>query len=485
MNEQRSEWRRLALDGLTSGGSTSRERVVFLDRAGDLVRSEVNDGDDGPTAMALVAYAAALEGLADLGRWEEDTLAAAVDAERHRRAAEHKTSLAAQQLPVDDPLLGPLRSILERIAKVRRYDEADDIRAILLKTPVPVRKIAPPKRIHRPSVAAKQDEAPPAPRAAVISSIDGSPVTAAHVVQPGRVHDLSVEARVLDWPAETPTLVLRYLSRWPPSSVDVTDISLERPAEAADGVWVASGTGHLALHAAAADPAERLRLSVEGELIGDNAERTIALLGHPQLAVRTFDPAGDVSTGAPALDDRIQAMLTELRDGGIAPDEQDAFGRFLGAVARAGVRIEAEREFPESSNPSEAKFQAEMLKRLGMATELGGRITEHAWQGGGETDLAHDGVVAELKVEKTVPATIDRAGDYLRQPTQYASADQRQLSILVILDMTPKEAPPGVLANSIEWLEPRLHGLDDPAYPSKVAVVILKGNLPRPSDWSR
>ncbi len=305
------------------------------------------------------------------------------------------------------------------------------------------------------------------------------------MVQPGRVHELAVETRVLDWPVDKPRLTLRFLSRWPASSVDVTEIALERPEEEQKGVRIASGVGHLALYAAAANPAERLALTIEGELSGEGGARTIALLGHPRIEVRTFDPASDISTGAPALDERIWQMLTELRDEGTAPAEEDSFGRFLGAVAKAGARIEAERQFPEGNEPSEAQFQKAMLMRLAMATELGGRVTEHAWQGGGETDLAHDGVVAELKVERTTPATLDRASTYLAQTTQYASAGQRQLSILTILDMTPKEAPSGVLANSVDWLVPKLHGLDDPAYPSKIAVVILSGGLPRPSDWSR
>ena len=119
-----------------------------------------------------------------------------------------------------------------------------------------------------------------------------------------------------------------------------------------------------------------------------------------------------------------------------------------------------------------------------MAPELGGRVQKHAWQGGGPTDLVHDGVVAELKVERTQPATLERAADYMAQATQYASTGQRQLSILVVLDMTPKEAPPGALANTIGWIEPALHGLNDSAFPSRVAVVIINGNLPVPSAWS-
>jgi hypothetical protein len=228
-----------------------------------------------------------------------------------------------------------------------------------------------------------------------------------------------------------------------------------------------------------------VRFAIEGQLVGPSGSRTVPLLGQRSLTVRASDPRVDVMTGAPALDERIVTMLGELRDEKIAASEQPAFARFFAAIARAGVRIIAERQFPKGSHPSEAEFQGELLKRLAMVDELGGRVSKHAWQGGGPTDLIHDGVVAELKVEKAAPATLEGAIAYLAQTTQYASGGQRQLSIMVILDMTPKETPPGVLANTVGWLIPRLHGLDDPAYPSRVGVVIVNGNLPLPSEWSR
>jgi hypothetical protein len=474
----------LVVDALDAHGQTSAERAVALDAAAQAMESRSAAQDTGLTARSARALATALGCLADLERWETDTVSAAVDAERHRRAAEHKARTVAVDIDANDPVLGPIREILERIAATRDLQEGTTLREHLMRTPAPLTLIDPPRGPYT-GPSTNREPAPPAPRAAVITALDGSPVTWAHAVTPGRVHELKVEARVLNWPAEARALVLRFLSRWPSSAVDVTEITLPRPDQEIGGVCIARGTGHLALYAAAADPTTPVRLMIEGELeTADGAGAPLRLLGHNELAVRTFDPAGDVITGASALDERILTMLAELRDENIAPHERDPFGRFLGAIARAGVRIVADREFPAGSDPSERDFQAELLRRLGMATELGGRVQEHAWQGGGPTDVAHDGVVAELKVERSQPATLERAADYMSQATQYASAGQRQLSILVILDMTLKQAPPGVLANTIGWLEPALHGLDDPAYPSRVAVVIVNGNLPIPSAWS-
>jgi len=50
--------------------------------------------------------------------------------------------------------------------------------------------------------------------------------------------------------------------------------------------------------------------------------------------------------------------------------------------------------------------------------------------------------------------------------------------------MTEKNSPVGAMGNYIGLLEPALHGLTDPVFPSRVAVVIVNGNLPLPSGWA-
>jgi hypothetical protein len=77
----------------------------------------------------------------------------------------------------------------------------------------------------------------------------------------------------------------------------------------------------------------------------------------------------------------------------------------------------------------------------------------------GYLDVRHDGITAELKVERKIPVTEETAPKYIGQPTQYAAADGARLSILTILDMSPKELPIGTPENYLFTLEPRLHGL--------------------------
>jgi hypothetical protein len=103
----------------------------------------------------------------------------------------------------------------------------------------------------------------------------------------------------------------------------------------------------------------------------------------------------------------------------------------------------------------------------------------------GYLDVRHDGITAELKVERKTPVTRESAPKYIGQPTQYAAADGAQLSILAILDMSSKQLPIGTPENYLFTLEPRLHGLDNPEAPSLVSVLVVNGNLPTPSSWSR
>lgn len=130
-------------------------------------------------------------------------------------------------------------------------------------------------------------------------------------------------------------------------------------------------------------------------------------------------------------------------------------------------------------------FHDELETRLQADTELGGRLTRRDAVAGWFGDLLHDDVIAELKVARDKPVTIDDCAKYLGQPAQYGIGRGIQLSVLVVLDHSRKEAPPGVIDNYIGWLKPSLHGLDDARYPSLVGVLIVNTNLPVPSTWSR
>jgi hypothetical protein len=178
-------------------------------------------------------------------------------------------------------------------------------------------------------------------------------------------------------------------------------------------------------------------------------------------------------------------MFAALESPEFDTEDVRAFCRLFAACVRAAQVIMFEKTFMRGSRVSEPQFHNELERLLRADPELGGRLTRRDAVAGGFDDLLHDDVIAELKVSQGKPVTVDDCVRYVGQPTQYGIGRGSQLSALVVFDHGRKQAPPGVIDNYIDWLKPRLHGLDDPRYPSLVGVLIVNTNLPVPSTWSR
>jgi hypothetical protein len=188
-------------------------------------------------------------------------------------------------------------------------------------------------------------------------------------------------------------------------------------------------------------------------------------------------------TGYEQLDQRLAQIFALISENdAFGPEnERKAFMRFLRALLRATTTMQT-RSFYRDATPDEKQFQTDLLNLLEQHDALTGRLQEGSEIGGGEADIVHDRIVAELKVEKNTSVTAENASQYLGQTTSYSSALGAQLGIAVILDLSEKKKPLGHPANYVHWLEPKLHGVADPAYASHVAVLVVNGNAPRPSD---
>jgi hypothetical protein len=170
----------------------------------------------------------------------------------------------------------------------------------------------------------------------------------------------------------------------------------------------------------------------------------------------------------PVFDKRLLGLDDALPRAGYETDQLQAFGRLLTSPRSIG----AARGQRGSSTPTSTTGAGN--------PELGGRVDRGSPLALGH--LRHDGITADLKVERKTPVTRDTAPKYMGQPTQYAPADGARLSIL---DVSPKALLVGTPENYLFTLEPRLHGLDNPEAPSLVVALIVNGNLPTPNSWSR
>lgn len=97
-----------------------------------------------------------------------------------------------------------------------------------------------------------------------------------------------------------------------------------------------------------------------------------------------------------------------------------------------------EKKYRRGVYVKERDFHDELHSQLMTDPELGGRVDRGNPLALGYLDVRHDGITAELKVERKVAVTKESAPRYIGQPTQYAAADGARLSILTILDMSPR-----------------------------------------------
>lgn len=333
------------------------------------------------------------------------------------------------------------------------------------------------------------DPAPPPeqpPRAVCVATMHGVPVTDILVVRPSEIYHLGMTVRLLDAPSwaercvvEPVTTLGREALALPRYEFALTDAVVdERGAMLHD---------EAPMHCSVEQPilAAALDCPIQVRLIGGGNELVIDVAGLRRLRLRPFDPSRDALTAHEQTDSRLLSMFSVLDAPEFDTEDVRAFCRFFAACVRAAQTIMFERAFRRGTRVTEAQFHNELERLLLADPEIGGRLTRRDPVAGGFDDLLHDDVIAELKVSRGKPITIENCSRYVGQPTQYGVGRGTQLSIMVVLDHGRKIAPPGVIDNYIDWLKPRLHGLDDPRYPSLVGVLIINTNLPVPSEWSR
>jgi len=324
------------------------------------------------------------------------------------------------------------------------------------------------------------------PRAVCVATMRGVPVTDILVVRPRELYHLGMTVRLVSAPewaerciVEPVTMLGRDALALPLSEFSLSDGSADE-----FGITL---TSEGPLHCGVEQPilAPVLDCPIQVRLAGDGHEQVIEVAGFQRLRLRPFDPSRDTLTEHEQTDARLLAMFGTLDAPEFDTEDVRAFCRLFAACVRAAQVIMFEKTFMRGSRVSEAEFHDELERLLRADPELEGRLTRRDTVAGGFDDLLHDDVIAEFKVSRGAPVTVDHCARYVRQPTQYGVGRGSQLSVLVVFDHGRKEAPPGVIDNYIDWLRPRLHGLDDPRYPSLVGVVIVNTNLPIPSTWSR
>jgi hypothetical protein len=397
----------------------------------------------------------------------------------------------AEQFEPSDPLGSKLVEALETLGEVGTTGMASDRVAAFATLPMPLLFVRDPRERRLPSPLLSQAGAAQVeePIAVVFVSLDGQLITGPQVMRSNLVHDLGFEVRLESWPEWATHLDAELVSHLAESEVQTPAITWARPSALADDQpLVGSGSVVLRFGLPAGQPAPPFLVVLRFRGLDETGEPVIQpvdVAGHRELRLRPFDASRDYLTEYPVFDERLLELYEGLHAAGYDEDQVQAFCRLFTAICRTGLRMTWDKRYRKGTPVTEKQFHDDLYEALQSEPELGGRLERGSPLALGFLDVKHDGITAELKVERKTPVTRDSAPKYMGQPTQYAAADGARLSILAILDMSPKASPVGTPENYVFTLEPALHGLENPEAPSVVATIVVNGNLPTPSSWSR
>ncbi|WP_341925256.1 hypothetical protein [Nocardioides psychrotolerans] len=416
-------------------------------------------------------------------------------ASAHRAAARRRAdSIDLDAHRVDDPLFPRARALKAVIASGPSASTPLDVGTACLAAaglPAPLLFIRPPRR-HRgsePWMPPAEPEPDSATVAVALVSIDDTLLTGPAIVDPALTHTLSLQVQTDPWPEWVQRLDAELISA-------LNDNELQRPAltwqrhQHTGEPQTFEGTGSLHVRYAVPTtqpaPPVLVRLTWRGtDENGDPKSQSLDVAGHREFRVRPYNPARDATTQHEVFDEHLLGIYEKLAAAGYSHNHLQPFARLLNAISRAGLAMTWNKKYRRGQYVKERQFHDDLHAALLADPTLEGRVERGTALGHGYLDTRHDGITAELKVARDQPVTRESATKYIGQPAQYAAADGVRLAILVVLDMSLKVLPIGTPENYLFMLTPKQHGMTEPHSPSVVVTLVINGNLPVPSSWSR
>ena len=424
---------------------------------------------DGRWAMAETLRAVGMA-----AKWEPAVEAADGNAEAYRKASR---LIAGNALRTErrGPWSSSVVEALEILAALEQFADVPRAAVALQRAPIIVPTtdlLTPPRPAARP---AAQAEADVSPTVLLHFKLDDRPISWPMALQAGRLYRISATAAIDDWPGEASKIDIGWKSSVPMTILERRGLSIAPDGETGD-------SGYLV--ARAEIPSDQgVDLTPVVTIHSNSSDgQTARVVGQRSLRINTFTPS-ELGAGLPMVAQRIIELLAELdaRIPSLPPGDRLNVLHLLDATTRFAADANEQKGL---CGINESGFQSKLKQALTMDPRIGHRLKEAPKLGGGTTDLILERIVSELKVRRS-PIDLERAQMFVRQPTQYASAGDCPVSVLTILDDSPKSEPPGIQSNYMGWAYPPTHGGGSALIPSMVAVIIIPIGFPLPSEWSR
>lgn len=428
-------------------------------------------------AVAYAAFAGLVRISATLAQWNDAVLTALPDADRFLRSAKARYQLWLKEYE-SQVTAASLVQASKALPDVSSLDDAVKLLNAIGAVPLPLGMFAQDIPFTRNTHGPHFDErtvAEPLPLTVAFLKFQIDLIDAQHTHQltPGEVHDLELEVRVTRWPEEHSELQLTPVSVEPASTYEFPSFRFSRPA--GDPPYVLRQRGRAILKVSQGLHARPFEFKYAAEFLPPKSEQPVAIVGHRTLLIDGTDPSRSLC-GYPAMDRRLIEFREVLRrvPGIVQPELLDLLTILAALFNLAGSAVQ-DALFPGTR--SEAEFQQDVRAALRRSPSIGIELDEHANAAGGATDLSFHGIPVELKVEKSALFALEDGRRFTNQTASYAVAKGRKTAVLCVLDCSPKNGPPRDPA--------QLAGLQSLENGVQVCVLIIQGNLQKPSALSR
>jgi hypothetical protein len=444
------------------------------------LRSTAVQVRDSTAGTRYSQFAVLVEALSRLLSWQNAVASAEVEADRFLRSAKLIARNVLREVG-NDAEAAPLSSVASWIDRLSDVDEVPQMARSLLRVPLPLPMFA---GTLSPWIGTRYGAPVPGPPAIAVAFtsflIDGMTFKDPQTAEPELIHDLTVQVAISKWPEPARELILEAVSVEPRDSYELPVFSFGRPE--GDPPYSVTKSGHMLLRFPQTLLARPLEFMYLARFIPEPADFRLLTEGQRRLHMQCFDPERDPQSGYAQIDKRIFAIRNEARGApAIGDPELNDFLLLMAAVGGVAGQSLQDNLFPRKYG--EGEFQDEMKKLLRLHPRIGSALEEHPRAGGGITDLSFRGIRLELKVEAGRLVALEDAERFLAQTAQYAVGSDRRFAVLAVLDCSPKTGAPASAANDIF-----LRILPAPTggtLPILIGVVILRGNLAKPSDLSR
>jgi len=307
--------------------------------------------------------------------------------------------------------------------------------------------------------------------------IDGEPAKHWNYLKPGTSYDLTIEVRVSNWLKGANELLLT------PVTIDIRErdwlpsFRFNKPE--GDGPFTLTGTGRAVLEVAHSFGSRPYEFLYAAEFDDARNGQDVVIVGHRRLLLEGSDVTSNPLTGFSNVDRHLLSIRNKLRAfPGLHSD--DLANTMIVLSGLGNIAAQALKSSIFEYGTSEAQFQNKASEMLRNRRDIGEHLQGHPEAAGGFTDLTFRDIPIELKVENNKVLFPKDFKRYFNQTAAYAIGLGKRISVLSVLETSPKKEPVGAVEDDIEIF---FHQTGQSQI--VIVVVVIRGGFPKPSAYSR